>query len=134
MKYCDDPVNYSKCSQYAKEKGFYKNDPVIAADDTFWQKTKNQLGCDTQNACETFCQQSTNYEKCDSFAKTNNLVGGYVDDPGKYIEKAKESLGCDSASSCSTFCDNAANKEKCTTFANQVGLLGGETTQGPSGC
>ncbi|MBI2599153.1 hypothetical protein HYW40_02965, partial [Candidatus Curtissbacteria bacterium] len=35
--YCNDPVNYTACSQFAEQHGFYEEDPVQAPDDSFWQ-------------------------------------------------------------------------------------------------
>lgn len=134
--YCEDPVNSSKCVEYAKEKGFYKDDEVHSATDEFWKDAKDDLGCDDLASCLDFCRQDGNFDKCDAYAKGKDLLGGYVQEPDKpqFLEKAKEILGCDSAASCVTFCDNTANEQKCSEFAHQVGLLGGQITVGPGGC
>src|SRR3989344_7013557 len=136
MDYCQDPVNNTKCNEYAKQKGFYREDPVVSGDNTLWEKAKNDLGCDLRAACLDFCAQEGNFDKCDEFTKKNGLVGGYIHEPDKpeFIEIAKEVLGCDSLDSCSTVCSDPANSQKCTDFANKVGILGGEVQEGPSGC
>lgn len=134
--FCQDPVNYNTCAEYAKKHGFYKDDKVLAADDKFWQKTKDALGCDSEQSCRDFCANSTNLDKCDAFSKKEDLVGGFVKEPDKpeVLAKAKEALGCDSADACTALCSNSTNAKKCTAFADEVGLVGGEVKQGPGGC
>src|SRR3989344_8733528 len=136
LTYCDDPVNNATCIDFAKRNGFYKDDPVLTPTDDFLTKTKDVLGCNSLDACLAFCADSTNYEKCDEFAKSQGLGGGYVEEPDKpeFLEKAQEVLGCNDVQSCSTFCDDQANAAKCDEFADQVGLLGGEVPVGPGGC
>src|SRR3990167_372866 len=43
--YCEDPVHYNACSDFAKENGFYTDDQTQYGDDEFWQETQEQLGC-----------------------------------------------------------------------------------------
>jgi len=134
--YCQDPVNYNSCSDFAKKNGFYKDDQTLYADDEFWQETQNELGCNSTESCESYCANPDNFEQCDAFAKRNEIPGGYTDQPDKpeYLQIAQNVLGCNSIETCSTFCDNPANASVCTNFANQVGLLGGTETGGPGGC
>ena len=136
MDYCQDPVNQTSCTNYAKEQGFYREDPVISADSTFWEKAKNELGCENQSACLEYCAQEANFEKCDEFTKKNGLDGGYTQDPDKpeFLQIAQEVLGCDSLDSCANVCNDPANSQKCSDFANRVGILGGEIQEGPGGC
>lgn len=136
LTYCDDPVNHASCLDFAKKKGFYKDDPILAPTDTFWNSANEQLGCSSGAVCLEFCSKEENFDKCDQFAKSQEVIGGYVEQPDKpeYLQVAQATLGCDSAASCSTYCDDPANADKCTSFANQVGLLGGQTSNGPGGC
>jgi len=136
LSYCEDPVNHSACVEFAKKKGFHKDDPIHTTTDEFLKKAKDELGCDSIQSCMTFCDTSANFDKCDAFAKKLAAVGGYVDTPDKpeYLKVAKDVLGCDSAASCVRVCDDPANAQKCTDFARQVGLLGGQVTTGPGGC
>lgn len=136
LTYCDDPVNNAACIDFAKKKGFYKDDPIMAPTDSFWKEAKSALGCDSQDSCLAFCSQQENFDKCDQFSKSKDITGGYVENPEKkeFLEKAKQILGCDSAVSCSNFCDNKDNVLKCDQFAKEVGLLGGQINEGPGGC
>src|SRR3989344_1852078 len=79
--YCDDPVNYTSCANYAREKGFYQSDPTLSADTEFWTQTQSQLGCNSAESCFAFCSQAENHAACDSFAKANSITAGYVDSP-----------------------------------------------------
>ena len=134
--FCEDPVHASSCSDYAKKNGFYQDDPTTYAGEEFYQDAQTELGCNSKDACLTLCSDPSNHDKCESFARRNDIPGGYVEQPDKpeYLEVAKTVLGCDSADSCSNACDDPANAQKCSDFANQVGLLGGTTTEGPGGC
>lgn len=134
--YCDDPVNNAKCIEFAKKGGFYQQDKLFSANDDFFNKAKEALGCDSTQSCFNFCDSEANFDKCSEFAKQQDLLGGYVYQPDKpqYLELAKSVLGCDSFNTCASFCDNQANSGKCNDFANQVGLLGGIDQEGPGGC
>src|SRR3989344_4995602 len=134
--YCEDPINQNSCMDFAKENGFYQDDVTTYGDDEFWSDTQSELGCNSEESCETFCSQEANHEACSSFANRNEIPGGYVDtsDNPDYLQVAQTVLGCDSEESCATFCDDAGNSEACTNFANQVGLLGGTSSEGPGGC
>ena len=134
--FCEDPVNYNSCANFARENGFYQDDVTSYGDSEFWEDTQNELGCNSAESCGEICSQDEYFDRCESFARRNNIPGGYVDDPTRedYLTVAEEVLGCNSADSCLDFCSNPDNAQECTDFANRVGLRGGETTQGPGGC
>ncbi|MDP3973893.1 MAG: hypothetical protein Q8P92_03590 [Candidatus Daviesbacteria bacterium] len=134
--FCEDPVNAQSCINYGKSRGFYKEDEVDSKKEGILEAAKRTLGCDSYETCKNFCEIPTNQEKCDAFAKSQNIVGGHVDDPAKQdiLEKAQEVLGCDSYAACATFCSQEANQSQCSEFARQVGLRGGEVQVGPGGC
>ncbi|MBI2029547.1 hypothetical protein HYT02_03975 [Candidatus Gottesmanbacteria bacterium] len=132
--YCEDPINQVICIDFAKKKGFYKEE--IEANTELLDKAQNELGCDSRESCKAVCEQPSNYEKCHAFAKNYNVSGGYEKNPNKseIIEKAKTVLGCDSAQSCKSICEDESNRQKCSDFAKEVGLRGGESNKGPGGC
>lgn len=133
--YCEDPVNATTCIDYAKLKGFYKEE-----DDSKKEQiligAKQVLGCDSYQSCLSFCSVPSNHDKCDAFAKSQGLAGGQVEDPSKtqVLTRAKEFLGCDSLTGCQSFCSQPENQQKCSEFAKTVGLRGGEREVGPGGC
>lgn len=134
--YCEDPVNGETCVSFAKKKGFYKEEEQDSRKEELINKAKTELGCDSYESCQSLCQKSENFDKCNSFAKKYSLSGGHVNNPEerKVLEKAKEILGCDSPSSCMSFCEKEENRTKCSEFAKQTGLRGGEQRVGPGGC
>lgn len=137
-EFCEDPVNQNTCVEFAKKKGFYREDKVETdiRNNDFWEKTRLELGCDSESSCRALCEQPQNFDKCSTFAKEQGLNGGHTEDPARaqILEKAKTVLGCNSYESCTLYCSQDANREKCSQFAQQVGLRGGEKRVGPGGC
>jgi hypothetical protein len=133
--YCEDPVNHSLCMDFAKKKGFHKEE-TIQTKNRFIDSAKRELGCDSESSCREFCGNQANWEKCGEFAKKHKLNGGHTEDPKKaeILEKAKIELGCYSYESCMAFCRDESNAQKCSEFAKKVGLRGGEVHAGPGGC
>ncbi len=135
--FCDDPVNSSACIDFGKKKGFYKEEQAdIKKKEGILEKAKTELGCDSYESCQSFCQIPTNFEKCDAFAKDQGIAGGHTEDPKnkEIVQKAKELLGCDSYTGCAAFCSDDSNRQKCSDFAKEAGLRGGERPVGPGGC
>lgn len=132
--YCEDPVNSTVCTAFAKQRGFYKDESTRK--DELITKAKTLLGCDSETSCRELCGKQENFDKCNSFAKTNNVSGGHVKNTqgNLLIQKAQQILGCTSAESCKALCQLEENKEKCSQFAKQTGIRGGETKTGPGGC
>src|SRR5437016_1426689 len=52
--FCDDPVNATSCINYAKSKGFYKEDALATSKETVLAKAKATLGCDSETSCLSF--------------------------------------------------------------------------------
>lgn len=134
--FCEDPLNSTSCIDYAKSKGFHKEDAVVSDKDRILAQAKTALGCDSFEACSNFCEVPANFDRCSSFASRQGIVGGHIEDPASsvIVSKAKEVLGCTSADSCKSFCEQEANAGRCSDFAKQVGLRGGEHSVGPGGC
>ncbi len=133
--YCEDQTHRDACVNFAKKKGFYKEEEINSKRQSLMQAAKNELGCNLEESCKAICQQEANFEKCRAFAEKNGLEEGQKN-PGdkKVLEKAKEILGCDSPSSCKAVCEQESNREKCSEFAKQTGLEGGKRRVGPGGC
>lgn len=134
--FCEDPVNASTCLDFGKKRGLYKDMDDTKKKEEILVRAKQELGCDSESSCRTFCSDQANFDKCDGFAKKRGLRGGRIDDPGKtqVIARAKEALGCDSATGCQALCSEEKNRQKCSEFAKTVGLRGGEQHVGPGGC
>ncbi len=133
--YCEDPINQTACVNFAKAKGFYKED-LSERQQELLNLAKTELGCTDIAGCQSLCHQQENFEKCNTFARKHGVSGGHVEDPAKQeiVRKAQEVLGCNSAQSCKSYCEQEQNRDKCNDFAKQVGLRGGEIRHGPGGC
>lgn len=86
-----------------------------------------ELGnCKNQEACEAYCDEAENMEKCVNFAEANELM------EEKDIKMARKMLeagekggpgGCKGKIECEAYCDNMDNLEECMGFAEQNGLM-----------
>src|SRR2546425_621203 len=50
--FCEDPVNTVACVKFAKEKGFYLEDPVVSNKDKVLGLAKQDLGCTNETECK----------------------------------------------------------------------------------
>src|SRR3989344_3427456 len=80
--YCEDPVNNTACTDFAKKQGFYQPDPVQARDADFFTEAEDVLGCNSAEVCFDYCANPTNYDACNAFAQSQDITGGYVEEPG----------------------------------------------------
>lgn len=133
--YCEDPANYDACLDFAKKKGFFKEEEYLP-DESILKRAGEVLGCNSYDSCRSLCEKEENYDKCHQFAQSVGVAGGYRDDPrqAEILNKAKEVLGCDSYDSCKNFCENPANRDRCGQFAKSIGMYGGYEYKGPGGC
>lgn len=134
--FCEDPLNQSVCVDFAKSKGFHRDEPLQTKVDVILAAAKSELGCDSSTSCQNFCEIPANFDRCSAFAQRQGLVGGHVEDPGEreVLARAQAALGCNSEDSCRSFCEQEANRSKCSDFARSAGLRGGEHPVGPGGC
>ena len=71
--YCEDPINYNSCADFAKENGFYRDDVTTYGNDELWEETQNELGCNSSESCSQVCSQPDNFDKCEAYAKRNSI-------------------------------------------------------------
>lgn len=132
--YCDDPTHIDACIAYAKARGFYHQSSLDSQQDAILADAKATLGCDSVDACKTFCADSQHADTCTAFAQKHNLKGGKGSADNATLANAKAAFGCDSIDSCRAFCQLPENQAKCADFAKANGLKGGNQTMGPGGC
>src|SRR3990167_5517959 len=105
--YCEDPVHYNSCADYAKKNGFYADDVTAYADDEFYEDAQNELGCNSADGCATHCDNPDNADACTDFANQVGLLGGTTTEgPG----------GCQSGETCSAYCSDPANFSQCSNL------------------
>ena len=103
-------------------------------------------GCESEEACKTYCDDVANVEACLDFAETYNLM------PQEEIAEARIILplllsgetpgGCQSEQECDAYCDRDENFLECVEFAKKVGFISDEDYEmakktggkGPGGC
>lgn len=138
--FCKDPLHQDACSSFTKSKGL---DKITKAELENQEKleaivavAKAEFNCTGKESCQAFCAQKPNFAKCANFAKKNDVVGGFIDDPGDkaVLDKASKALGCRNQTECENFCEKKENQSTCTKFASEVGLSGGTQKIGPGGC
>lgn len=129
QSFCAQSANLDKCSQFAKDHklgGGVKEDP---GESRVLTQAKQELGCDSKEACMTFCSNSANHDKCSQFAQKVGLRGGVeMKGPG----------GCSSPTTCQEFCSNPSNYQSCASFYQQFKNthqgFGDNSFKGPGGC
>jgi hypothetical protein len=124
--FCEDLSNISACINFAKQKGFYKAPPSPPSEATLLEVAKQELGCDSKEACQQFCGLQENWLKCGEFAKKHKL--GKPPEKSEasssaVLEKAKQFLGCGSLDQCKSFCSKVENRTKCDEFAKVMSTL-----------
>ncbi len=131
--------------------------PISAANPFDISYPVEELGnCESQDACETFCDEPANQDACFAWAADNGFI------PEEEVEKIKRQTekmeqiekgelppgpgGCDSLESCDAFCSEPGNAEECLSFATDNGFVSEEEAEqireeinrenrvGPGGC
>ncbi len=119
--YCDNASNQQACIQFAQKHNLQGPSDQSQRQAELLAKAQAQLGCASEEACRTFCQNPDNHLRCEAFARehTPEQYAQHSQRQQEMIKRAQEFLGCDSKASCEAFCQNPANQEKCMTFAEK---------------
>lgn len=89
-KFCDDPNNVTKCTEFADKTGLLGG-----------TQQGGPNGCQTPETCTAYCSDPANFGACSPFAPG----GGTFSGPG----------GCNSEESCRSYCDK--NPSECRSYA-----------------
>lgn len=121
MNFCEVPANYDKCHNFAQGSNLSGGIVIKPDGGQILAKAKEVLGCSSENACKSLCEDESNREKCAQFAKETGLRGGeHRVGPG----------GCTSESTCKSLCSDPNNYQVCSGFSQ----VSGGTFTGPGGC
>src|SRR3989344_5750396 len=86
-------------------------------------------GCESQEACKTYCDTPANLERCIAFAETNGLLTkGEIERGKKFAAIVKTGGGpggCKTEASCKDYCNDVGRLEECVVFAENSGLVSG---------
>jgi len=88
--FCLNPINREKCIAFSKKTGLYDEEEREQA--LIYEKSKTELGCDSEKSCKIYCQKEENFDKCKIFAAKHDII----DDPailnltpGKIVSKTQ---------------------------------------------
>ncbi len=145
--YCDKPQNIEVCVSFAEEHNLISNEEAKKAKAFINSGKKGPGGCNSKDACEEYCDDSSNIEECVDFAEKNNLMS---QDELEEAKKVKEALkkgaklpgGCKTKKECEKYCSDDKNFEECVSFAEKAGFILKEEAEmakktggkGPGGC
>ncbi len=142
--FCENVSNIEVCTKFAKEHGV--NNPDIERGEKIaaYIKSGGQTpgGCNSKEACETYCSDFRHAEECFQFAEKAGLTQVKVEVPGKAegrfegglppgqfqkfleaIKKGETPGGCKSKEECEKYCSDPAHRDECINFAEKVGLI-----------
>ncbi|MBI2018691.1 hypothetical protein HYS96_03185 [Candidatus Daviesbacteria bacterium] len=121
LNFCEVPANYDKCHNFAQGSNLSGGILIKPDGGQILAKAQQVLGCSSENACKSFCEDESNREKCAQFARETGLRGGeHKVGPG----------GCTSESTCKSLCSDPNNYQVCSGFSQ----VSGNTFTGPGGC
>ena len=117
--YCDQPQNHDACTLFAKEKGIAAGKRRVNEKHvSVLSSAKTALGCSTIAACQSFCEEQANWERCQVFAQKHGLSTSQKVSAKdeELLSEAKQNLNCDSFDSCEALCEQKANYTKCAAL------------------
>lgn len=125
-RFCDNPSNSQKCSEFAKKHGLFKGEGQPGQggppglDQQTGAKMMSELGCDREQ-CRAFCDNPANKQRCSEVAAKYGIGGGRQGGP-------PPGVNCNSEEECRKICE--ADPSKCGGNPAEHGQ--GRT--GPGGC
>lgn len=90
----------------------------------------SELGnCQDQQACKTYCDDTTHMDACLTYAQQHNLLSDQeIKDAREYqdVLKGKGPGACTDQKSCRAYCDDINHLQECVAFAKDHNLLSSE--------
>ncbi len=132
--YCSDFNHTEECMAFNKNAGISQsndtgnheknggNPPQI---DKFLALVKNNQtpgGCNTKEACETYCAKDIHRQECLTFAVSIGILTQEQAD-NNLQDRNKGPGGCDSQDSCRAYCNDQTHRDECYAFGESHGLI-----------
>ncbi len=142
--FCNQEENHEKCRAFAEKYGLSQNKPEDKAAKTeILEAAKRELGCDSREACVSFCQDELNRAKCQSFAEKYGLgrtqkIKSEISAEATAQAKADVTpvntpVNCASEEECRQYCSKYP--DECPGFnKNFPAATGSGEFLGPGGC
>ncbi len=128
--YCDNPENIKACVDFAEKNNLMSEEEIQLAKNFIAAGSKGPGGCTGKDACEQYCNEINNIDKCISFAEKNNLL------PPAELEEAKKVQAaiargvkpppCGNKNACDAYCEEPEHMEECITFGAEAGFIQGK--------
>lgn len=130
--YCESPEHFDACMAFAEANQLLPQKQIERyAQMTEAIKNGGPGGCESQDACETYCSDLTHMAECIAFAEVNGLMGQEELAEAEKVLAALESGatlpgGCSSKDSCEDYCSDVTHGEECLAFAEVSGMMTAE--------
>jgi hypothetical protein len=146
--YCSDSSHMEECVNFAEAAGFMTEKEIQESKQVLnaIKKGANPPPCKGKDACDAYCSQPDNMEKCMKFAiEAGFMSEGEKQDAEKFlsaVKKGAKAPACKNKKDCDVYCAMEEHFEECTNFAVAAGYMTEEDAQmakktggkGPGGC
>lgn len=153
-QYCQSISHLNECLKFAKENGVSDDNVAEGGQVAAYLATggKTPGGCDTKDACETYCKDFNHASECMAFAKNAGMLKRIANDQGmpegqfeKLLQLTQDGQapgGCKSKDQCENYCKDSAHLNECLDFGVKAGFVSQEQAdkvkaiggKGPGGC
>ncbi|MCL5016408.1 MAG: hypothetical protein M1312_02240 [Patescibacteria group bacterium] len=124
--YCNDLSHAEECFAFSQKLGITPPNnggpqPTLAQMQkiaALAQSGQTPGGCDTMEACQSYCNDPSHGQVCQKFGQEVGFTGG----PNGAGPQAGPG-GCDSAESCQTYCNDSSHQTECLQFAQEHGIM-----------
>jgi len=113
QSYCNSPVNFDECTNFALEHGFITEEEAAKA------HRGGPGGCQGREECDTFCSQEANIDECINFA----VAEGHMSPEEAQRARRGGPGGCRTPAECDAFCRQPDNGLICIEFAVAEGHM-----------
>ncbi len=122
--FCQERSHNDECLKFAKDNALLDEDKSSAIEkfEAAIKAGTTPGGCDSKDACETYCSAEEHRTECLEFAKQLGII------KGETVEKLKKTGfmgpgGCKTRDACETFCNDPTNQQTCLEFAKSHDIL-----------
>ncbi len=146
--YCEDPNNMEECITFGAEAGFLQGKELEDSKKMLQalKKGVKPPPCKGKEACDAYCGDPNNMEKCVTFAiEAGFMQGKELEDSQKMLQALKKGVKpptCNGKEECDRYCSEESHMEECMNFAEAAGFMTKEQAdmarktggKGPGGC
>lgn len=128
--YCDKSENVESCLSFAKKNNLMSEQEINIAEKFIAAQDSAPGGCQTKDACETYCNDISHIDECISFAEKNNLLTTQELAEAKMVQsaiaKGVKPPPCGNKKNCDAYCEDPSHMEECITFGATAGFIQGK--------